>query len=299
MSARSVAIAALAAATVALGVAAVLVDAAPGVAATPATIEHYAFSPADLTVHVGDTVTWTNLDEAPHTVTSSSGPTAIDSPQLNKGQSFAYTFTTAGTWQYYCAIHPDMKGVVHVVPAASSGVPTTPSPPLSAKPAPQRAAPAAPAAPPNPAAAPARSPHPGPDAASMPAMSPAAGCSATAGNANALDAMVAPFFVHFDKAHLEESPGQQANDLLNLNQYVKTHTVLVEAMVAPLFATVESALLGVNPFLVHLDKAHLEESPGQQANDLLNVNQYVKTHTVLVEAMTAPATSTLEGTSGC
>jgi hypothetical protein len=133
----------------------------------------------------------------------------------------------------------------------------------------------------------------------MPAMSPAAGCSATAGNANALDAMVAPFFVHFDKAHLEESPGQQANDLLNLNQYVKTHTVLVEAMVAPLFATVESALLGVNPFLVHLDKAHLEESPGQQANDLLNVNQYVKTHTVLVEAMTAPTTSTLEGTSGC
>ena len=53
------------------------------------------------------------------------------------------------------------------------------------------------------------------------------------------------------------------------------------------------------PFVTHFDHAHLEESPAQQAGDLLNVNQYVKTHTVLIEDMTAPATGTLTGTYGC
>src|SRR4051794_2408029 len=45
-----------------------------------AAIQGYAFTPASMTVHVGDTVTWTNNDTAPHTVTSSSGPAKMDSP---------------------------------------------------------------------------------------------------------------------------------------------------------------------------------------------------------------------------
>jgi hypothetical protein len=52
------------------------------------------------------------------------------------------------------------------------------------------------------------------------------------------------------------------------------------------------------PLVTHLDKAHLETSPGQQAADLLSVDQYVKTHTVLAEAIVAPALGAAMG-PGC
>src|SRR5437016_1356332 len=76
---------------------------------TAVTIEHSMYMPSDATVTVGDTLTWTNLDDAPHTVTSSSGPAQLDSPQLEKGQSWSFTFASAGEYTYYCAVHPDMK----------------------------------------------------------------------------------------------------------------------------------------------------------------------------------------------
>jgi len=116
---------------------------------------------------------------------------------------------------------------------------------------------------------------------------------------NVADAMTAPFVMHFQHAHLEESPGQQAADLTNTNQYVTTHTVLVEQMTAPDFALLLASFDGIDPFVTHFDHAHLEESPGQQAGDLLNVNQYVKTHTVLIENMTDPTTGSATGTYGC
>ena len=111
-------------------------------------------------------------------------------------------------------------------------------------------------------------------------------------------AMLEPFFVHFDKAHLETSPGQQAQDALNVNQYVKTHTVLVEAMWTPLVNLTLAAPNGVNPFGTHFFKAHLETSPGQQVNDATNVDQYTKTHTVLVENMLNPTTNGMTD-AGC
>ena len=77
-------------------------------------IMNYAYSPASLSVAVGDTVTWTNMDTAPHTVTVTSGPVQFNSGNLQKGQSYSYTFTTAGTYKYYCAVHPDMKASVTV-----------------------------------------------------------------------------------------------------------------------------------------------------------------------------------------
>ena len=77
-------------------------------------IENYQYSPSALSVHVGDSVTWTNMDQAPHTVTTSSGPEKISSPTLQKGESFTFTFTKAGTYQYYCAVHPEMKASVTV-----------------------------------------------------------------------------------------------------------------------------------------------------------------------------------------
>ena len=122
-------------------------------------------------------------------------------------------------------------------------------------------------------------------AASAPADGPGSGCA----DQFLLDAMAEPFLVHLGKAHLEESPGQQVGGLLNLDQYVKTHTVLAGSMVGPALDTAMALQGGLDPFVAHVNKAHLEESPGQQAADLLDVDQYVKTHTVLVGSMTAPA----------
>jgi len=81
------------------------------------TMAHYAFSPASITVHVGDSVTWTNSDQAPHDATTTSAPASFRSPTLSTGQSWTYTFRQPGQYNYYCSIHPDMRAVVVVIPA--------------------------------------------------------------------------------------------------------------------------------------------------------------------------------------
>lgn len=116
---------------------------------------------------------------------------------------------------------------------------------------------------------------------------------------NIVSAMEAPLLTHLEKAHFQQSPGQQVQDLLNVNQYVATHTALIEQMLAPLAAVLEGIPVGLSDIVTHVDEAHLEESPGQQVNDLLNVNQYVATHTALVEAATAPEIDAIQGTSDC
>jgi plastocyanin len=77
-------------------------------------IANFAFSPSTLEVKVGTTVTWTNADSAPHTVTADDGSFA--SNDLNQGASFSFTFTTAGTYAYHCGVHPGMKATVTVTP---------------------------------------------------------------------------------------------------------------------------------------------------------------------------------------
>ncbi|MEW2399794.1 cupredoxin family copper-binding protein [Streptomyces sp. NPDC046862] len=86
----------------------------------------YAFAPGALTVDVGSTVTWTNQDTAPHDVKTTSGPVAIHSPMLNKGQSWSFTFTRAGSYGYYCTVHPDMTARI-VVRAAAPATPAAPA----------------------------------------------------------------------------------------------------------------------------------------------------------------------------
>lgn len=76
-------------------------------------IDNFSFSPSPLTVPVGSTVTWTNQDDVPHNVRSSEGQT-LKSPVLDTDQKFSFTFTKAGTYQYFCAIHPKMTGKVIV-----------------------------------------------------------------------------------------------------------------------------------------------------------------------------------------
>ncbi|MFI1359786.1 plastocyanin/azurin family copper-binding protein [Streptomyces sp. NPDC020898] len=82
------------------------------------TMQGYAFAPATLTVPAGSTVTWTNQDTAPHDVKTTSGPVQIHSPMLNKGQSWSFTFTTAGSYAYYCTVHPNMTAGIAVQAAA-------------------------------------------------------------------------------------------------------------------------------------------------------------------------------------
>lgn len=75
-------------------------------------ITNDAFQPADLNVKVGTTVKWTNDDKNPHTVTSDKGDWG--SQELAHGQTFTATFTKAGTFEYHCKLHPDMKGKITV-----------------------------------------------------------------------------------------------------------------------------------------------------------------------------------------
>jgi plastocyanin len=88
-------------------------------ASTGVTIKNFKFAPSTSSVHVGDTITWTNQDIAPHTATASNG--SWDTGTINKGKTGSHTFTTAGTFPYICSIHPSMKGTVTVLAAAGSG----------------------------------------------------------------------------------------------------------------------------------------------------------------------------------
>jgi plastocyanin len=88
-------------------------------ASTGVTIKNFAFSPGASSVHVGDTITWTNRDIAPHTATAKDG--SFDTGTINKNKSGSHTFTKAGSFPYICSIHPSMKGTVTVVASSSSG----------------------------------------------------------------------------------------------------------------------------------------------------------------------------------
>jgi amicyanin len=76
-------------------------------------ISGFAFSPAELSIKAGDTVTWTNEDSAPHTIISDSG-NEIGSETLSNGQTYSHTFNTAGTFDYHCSIHKSMKAKIIV-----------------------------------------------------------------------------------------------------------------------------------------------------------------------------------------
>lgn len=86
----------------------------PPVSGDKVAIDDFAFVPATVTVRVGTTVTWTNRDEEPHTVAAGDG--TFHSPGMGTGATFSHTFTTAGTFDYVCSIHPMMHGSVVVTP---------------------------------------------------------------------------------------------------------------------------------------------------------------------------------------
>jgi plastocyanin len=87
---------------------------APATGTVDVTIANFAFSPDKLTVKVGTTVKWTNQDSATHNITAEDN--SFKSGDLNQGDSFSFTFTTAGTYAYRCGFHASMKATITVVP---------------------------------------------------------------------------------------------------------------------------------------------------------------------------------------
>jgi plastocyanin len=75
-------------------------------------IDNFSFGPATITVAVGTTVTWTNRDDIPHTVVSDDK--VFKSKVLDTDEKFSFTFGKAGTYGYFCSIHPKMTGKVVV-----------------------------------------------------------------------------------------------------------------------------------------------------------------------------------------
>jgi plastocyanin len=76
-------------------------------------IDNFTFSPAQLVVPVGTTVVWTNRDDIPHTVAAADGGDLRSAP-LDTGDHFSFTFAKAGTFRYFCSIHPKMQGTIVV-----------------------------------------------------------------------------------------------------------------------------------------------------------------------------------------
>jgi amicyanin len=108
--------AALGAATAAVLAAVVL----PGHAQTAApvsavSIDNFTFTPPSLTVKAGTTVTWINKDDIPHGIASSNNA-FTKSKALDTDDSYSFTFTTPGTYQYFCYVHPHMTGMIVVQP---------------------------------------------------------------------------------------------------------------------------------------------------------------------------------------
>lgn len=76
------------------------------------SIKDFKFSSDSATINAGMSVVWTNNDDATHKIVENNG--LFESGNLAQGESFAYTFASAGTYSYHCSIHPSMKGTVTV-----------------------------------------------------------------------------------------------------------------------------------------------------------------------------------------
>ena len=76
------------------------------------SIVNSSFSPETITISTGQTVRWTNLDPIAHSVKGTG--TSFGSPSLAQGGSYEFLFTDEGTYEYYCSIHPSMRGTVVV-----------------------------------------------------------------------------------------------------------------------------------------------------------------------------------------
>jgi plastocyanin len=79
---------------------------------TEVRVDNFTFGPDTLTVPVNSTVTWINKDDVPHVIASNDG--VFKSKALDTDDKYSYTFSKAGTYPYYCSIHPKMVGKIVV-----------------------------------------------------------------------------------------------------------------------------------------------------------------------------------------
>lgn len=79
-------------------------------------MQNNTFQPAEITISVGTTITWTNEDAVGHTVTSGTrgSPSGMFDADVGAGETFSFTFEETGTYEYFCSIHPGMDGTVIV-----------------------------------------------------------------------------------------------------------------------------------------------------------------------------------------
>lgn len=90
-------------------------------------MQDYLFAPAEIVISTGETVRWTNRGQAPHSATADDG--SIDTGQIAAGESVARSFTEAGSFTYFCTVHPTMRGTIMVGSGTTSSMPpTTPAP---------------------------------------------------------------------------------------------------------------------------------------------------------------------------
>ena len=75
------------------------------------TIDNFTFAPNELKLKVGDTVTWINHDDIPHTVVSAG---KFRSKTMDTDDNYSFTFTSAGDYKYFCSLHPHMTGMIKV-----------------------------------------------------------------------------------------------------------------------------------------------------------------------------------------
>ena len=87
--------------------------------ATAVSIDNFTFNPPTLTVKAGTKVTWTNKDDIPHGI-AATGNGFARSQALDTDDAYSFTFTTPGTYQYFCYIHPHMTGTIVVQAATGS-----------------------------------------------------------------------------------------------------------------------------------------------------------------------------------
>jgi plastocyanin len=87
-------------------------NAQAGATANQVVIENFSFAPATLTVKVGTKVTWINRDDVPHTVNENDK--RFKSGTMDTDDQFSYTFSSSGTFSYFCALHPKMTGQIIV-----------------------------------------------------------------------------------------------------------------------------------------------------------------------------------------
>ena len=87
-------------------------------AAAEVKIDNFTFAPQRVTVKVGTTVTWINDDDIPHAIASTTN--AFRSKVMDTEDKFSFTFTTPGTFQYFCSLHPHMTATIVVEAATGS-----------------------------------------------------------------------------------------------------------------------------------------------------------------------------------